>query len=401
MGRIDPRIAAVLAAAVLVCVAGGAQRPVDVDGVQAAVRAFRDGRYELAEQIALELANRPGEPVPRAWLVVAAARQQRERHASAARAYRLFLGSCDSPRLREYARRRLRTCEAGPADEPAAGTPSDELSPQELERLRRVSDRVYAESSEHFVVRARNPELARLLIRRAEAALRRICGVLLGGQAYPHSVDVYVWADRDEYRLHAVDAPDYSGGNFTIRHTPEGVVRRIDLTQLDADGRFDVLMLDRVLPHELCHLVTHEYFGDAHCPLFLDEGLAMLAEAETDNARVLLAGSACAAERGLPLGRLFLCDRRAVDDVAVFYAESFSFVEYVHRRLTREQFRRFLEQVKGGCTVAEALQRALHLPPDESFLPALADAWESHAIAQAQYLRALRGQPGLLDGTPR
>ncbi|MFP3937718.1 MAG: peptidase MA family metallohydrolase [Phycisphaerae bacterium] len=399
MAKNDLRVSAAVVTVLLLLIpsTGRCMDPVDVDGVQAALRAYRAGRHRLSEQLALELADRSGEPVPRAWLIAAEARRKLGRATSATEAYRQFLASCESPRLREYVQRRLR--ETSPRDRQNVGPElvAEALAPREMDELGSVDREQYVETTEHFVVRAHNARLARLVARRAEQSLRGICGVLLGGQAWPHTVDIHVWADREHFRRHAEDAPDYSGGNFTIRYGPEGIVRRIDLTQLDEEANFEAVMIDRVLPHELSHLVLHEFFGESHCPLFLDEGLAMLAEAEADDNRIVLAGAALAAGRHIPMPQLFLTTREDLDDPAVFYAQAFSFVEYLRGRMSRGQFRRFLENVKSGSPFAEAVQRALYVPPDEEFLSKLAAAWQDYAVAQAQYIRALRGEPGLLE----
>lgn len=397
MARTDSLIVAVLPIAVFATLAGGSMRAVDIDGMQAAIQAYRNGQYDLAEGLAQDLTENETDPVPRAWLILAEVRRHRGQYDRAAEAYRQYLASCDSARLRRYVRRRLQECEAPPPTTNNPSTPSERLTPSELAELAEVRDRIYTESSEHFIVRAPNPKVARLVTELAEDSLRRICGVILGGQAWPHTVEIYVWADREQFLKHAEDAPEYAGGSFTLRYTPDGIVRRIDLTQMDSDGTFDAAMLDRKLPHELAHLVIHEFFGESHCPLFLDEGLAMLAEAEVDHKRILLAGSALAAGDGGSLDRLFRSDRADLDDPEVFYAKSFSFVSFLHERMTQEQFRRFLEHVKAGSTIEDAIQRALRIPPDESFLPQLAAAWEDHAIAEAQYLRALDVGEGILE----
>ena len=75
----------------------------------------------------------------------------------------------------------------------------------------------------------------------------------------------------------------------------------------------------------------------------------------------------------------------------MFYAQSSSFVEFLRGRLSAEQFRDFLEHIKGGCTVVDAIQRSLYLPADATFLSSLASAWEDHAVEQAQFMEALAG----------
>lgn len=367
------------------------------EGIQRALHSLEVGQYTQAEQQALALATDAVPPAPRAWAIVASSRQRRGQYASAARAHRLFLAAATHETAREYAVQQIQTCEQAlqPVRDRTVAAPSRRLSRDDLRRLAEVHDRTYTESSEHFVVQARNSRLARFVAAEAERALDRICRVILVGREYPHSVTINVWPDRRTYRANADDAPEWAGGSFGIVARDGLVTRRIDLTQRQADGQFDTRMLDRVLPHEMCHLVVQEYFGDSTCPLFLNEGLAMLAEAEPDGARAELAAKTLAGRSGLTLGWLLLAGRGDLNQPGVFYAESYSFVEFLRDRLSPQQFRAFLEEVKGGCTVAEALQRALYLPSGDSFLADLAAAWEDHAAAQGLFFQALSGHAAL------
>ncbi len=167
------------------------------------------------------------------------------------------------------------------------------------------------------------------------------------------------------------------------------MVRRIDLTQLNDRRQFDVAMLDRVLPHEVCHLVLAEYFGDAWCPLPINEGLAMMAEAAPENDRILLASAVLTSNKKISLRELLAADRIKPDQAPAFYAESHSLISYLHHRLTAKQFRDLLANVKDGSHFSEALQQALFLPHDEKFLAKFSEAWQADAIRQGQFLRAL------------
>jgi len=339
----------------------------------------------------MALAVQQGDASPRSWLIVAAARQRQQRYGAAIRAYRLFLESCESRELRDYVVEQMQLCRAVAESAAAPAAPTKQLTAGKLRELAAVSNDTCTESSEHFVVRAKNAKLARLVAAEAEDALKRICGVILAGQDYPHSVEIYVWPDRRDYLAHATDSPEWSGGCFSFIVRNGETTRRIDLTQRDEQGRFAAIMLEAVLPHEMCHLVLREYFGDAVCPVFLNEGLAMLAESRIDSERTVLAGTALMGEKGIPLARLLAFRRDQMTDPAVFYAESFSFTWYLHRRLTKRQFKAFLEHLKGGCPVADGLQRALYVAPSNGFMVSLARAWKSHAVQEAQNLRILRG----------
>jgi len=358
--------------------------------LQDALAKLHAGQLSQAEADALVLASRSDRSATRAWLVVGEARQKRGKYAEAVRAYRSFLANCTSADLRQYATSQIVQCEShqgGPANLPVA--PSKRLKPAELAQLAKVGKEMLTETTEHFVVRARNARLAKLMATEAEASLRRICGYILAGQAYPHTVAINIWADQKDFAAHARNAPEWAGGSFSIVSENGVSTRRIDLTQCNAQGRFDTIMLDRVLPHEMCHLVLQEYFGDVQCPLVLNEGLATLAESETDNARVMLAGVALGGRDGASLDDLFARQRYSMGDPAVFYAKSFTFTEFIRSRMTQTQFREFLSHVKDGCAIGDAIQRALCVPDNDEFVPALGREWQDRTVIQAQFLRAL------------
>jgi hypothetical protein len=359
-------------------------------GIDEALADLQAGRLQQAERIAFALANDQSGQYPRTWLIVATVRQRQMRYGLAIRAYRKFLSSCDSTELRNYVLDQIGACKSALEPQEPPKAPSKRLTAAELEKLAIIDRIIYTESTEHFVVRTRNAVLAKLVAAEAESSLRRICRELLGGQEYPHSVDIYVWADRADYLANApASAPEWSGGSFTILYEGDFPTRRIDLTQLDPEGRLDAVMLDRILPHEMCHLVVREFFGDRPCPLAVNEGLAMLAEAEVDNERVILAGKALMGQNRISVEKLLVAEPTGMSSKEVFYAESFSFLDYVHSRLTRRQFKAFLEYVKSDCPVGEAIQRALYMPSSDAFMPDLEAAWEEQAIADRQVLEAI------------
>ena len=382
-------LALCLLAAVIGLPARGADPPVPaVEGIQQGLTALSEGDGRLAEQIALAVTRSPDRGAWRAWLIVATARERLGRKDEAADAYREFMSRCADPGERAYAAGCARRCDRAKAAPAADG--SRRLTDDDLARLAEVADQTFTESSEHFVVRARNAELARIVARQAEADLERICGTLLGGQAYPHTVDIHIWTDVAEYRRHATSAAEWSGGSYRLARGEDGfMIRRIDLTQLDAQRRFDPAVLDRVLPHEMCHLVIGELFGGAHCPLAINEGMAMMAEATTHNGRIRLAGAAVATGAATDLSALLRLGR--CDDVNpdVFYALSYSLMAFLHSRLTAGQFRETLGHLKDGLALDEALQRALYEPPNEEFLASLERSWRAEVLRQSQFLQAL------------
>ena len=363
-------------------------------GIQQALSALERGDNQSAQQIAASVIRSGGQGCWRAWLIVACAQRRSRRYKQACESYRQFLASCRNPSERNYVVGQIKKCTqaARKPDQAEVLPASKTISPARIKKLSLFSGRRSVESSEHFVVRAYNSDLAKLTAEHAESALERICRIILSGQDYPHSVDIYIWPTIADYRARVNRRLEFSHGSFSLARDESGrTVRRIDLVQLDGNGKFDVALLDRVLPHELCHLVFAEFLGDAPCPLALNEGLAMLAQASVDNSRLRLVGAAMTVGKAIPLEDLLMIQRGRPERMDLFYAESFSLVEYLYRNMSQQQFHEMLVNIKEGCCLSEALQRALCMPDDENFLKSLSLAWRNDAIKQWQFLKALDG----------
>lgn len=386
-----PLLISVLISAMCFSLAGTVSEPLPGDGIQQSLAALSAGQAERAERLAAEVVAGESEGAWRAWLIVASARYRLGRYARAEEAYRQFMALCRSPVERAYVMAQIDRCRLANAESARPVMISEQLSARRRAELSTVDNRRFTESSEHFVVRAHNSDLAKLIVKQADIALGRICRIILSGQDYPHSVSIYVWPDVSEYRKHAVAGPEWSGGSFSLRQDDSGqIIRRIDLTQLGKDGLLDTAMFAHVLPHEMCHLVQAEFFGDSPCPMVLSEGLAMMAEAHVDNSRILLVGAALAGDKKIPLQKLLGTDRYDTDKAAVFYAESFSLTAYLHKRMTPDQFGEMLNHIKTGYLLDEAIQRSLYVPADAAFLERLSAAWEAEALRQWQFLKALK-----------
>ena len=373
---------------------GATPRQRHIAGIQAALERLRAGQHYRAELIATELTEDEAF-TGRAWLIVAESEFRRGEPSKALAAYQQFLKTCDSVSARQYVVARMATCRQADQTPTPTAVPSDSLTDRQKASLAAVDTRTHTATSRHFVVQAHNAAVAKLVADEGEQALSRICGDILP-QEYPHTVEVFVWADHKDYLANAPNAPEWSGGSFSIDVRNGVIYRRIDLTQLDEQRKFSTVMLDRVLPHEMCHLVLKEYFGDAACPLFLNEGLAMLAESGLHTQRLILAGAALAGDEKIPLEKLLVAARPDHNHEGVFYAEALSFTEFLHSRLTRQQFKTFLAAVKDDCAVADALQRALYVAPRPDFLATVAAAWEARAVRQGQFLKALQAPATLV-----
>ncbi|MBS3820671.1 MAG: hypothetical protein GVY16_00170 [Planctomycetes bacterium] len=352
--------------------------------------------YPQAERLAVDAARDRRQPQPRGWLVAAVACKRSGRHAEAETALRRFLATRPGDAMRRYAERQLR----GLTDARDDDVPSleERLSPLEKNVFAVVETEPSIERSEHFTVHGWNKGLLELIAREAEAEMARLREQILPAEApIALAADIHVWPDREAYRKNAPHAPADSLGCAAPRRQPDDG-HRIDLLQRNDDGELSIPMLTNVLPHEICHLMIEEFMAQAvpgrrnaaRLPLAMKEGLAGLAENDGSNEQTELAGAAAAAEQHIPLEDLLDIDRyEQAAPPALFYAESYSFVDFLHSRLNRRQFGELLKHLRRGRDVHDALQRTLATPDDRHFAETLEAAWRDHAILQAQMLQIL------------
>nr|WP_290669435.1 peptidase MA family metallohydrolase [Ardenticatena sp.] len=129
--------------------------------------------------------------------------------------------------------------------------------------------------------------------------------------------------------------------------------------QIIGEGEYD--WMQRVIPHEISHLIFHQALQDALAtpPAWFNEGLAMYNEpgdfGEKERTRLREA-----AQNGelLPLSRLqgnFGADSREVN---LAYIQSWGMVDFLIRDCGKDGLRRLIAELNNDVTMDEALQRA-------------------------------------------
>lgn len=146
------------------------------------------------------------------------------------------------------------------------------------------------------------------------------------------------------------------GEVYESRLTTLGARIAPDIIVLRVDGRRP--LVEEILAHELSHLVLDASFAEPYvdAPLWLDEGLAMLAEGplEAEEKRTLQA--AIESDKLLSIRSLTSFPGRA-ELVPLAYAESHDVVSFLIDRYGRAKFQHFLRQLGDGrATVDEVLQ---------------------------------------------
>jgi hypothetical protein len=355
------------------------------------VELYREGKLEeAANRFEYELRTNPANT--RAMLFLAITDQKLGQWEEAVKNWQAYLATQPPQREAafierqlEYSRRQLALSgvdeDDGQFPLAVAKPPSEKLSREDFDGLAEDEAKIFTEITSHFRVQARNVRLAKLIAEEAEFALERITRQLLRQEAYPHTVDIYVWRDPTEMREQGI-IPEWGSAGFTVTKKEGGeTVRRIDLCQLTAEGKFDHDLFPRALPHELCHVVISEFFGNRDCPLWLHEGLARLAEAgevnrhEETMVRFLREG------QEIPLRELFAMKRYEPERTSLFYAESASVTKYLFARLSDAQVASFLDHIKEGQDPIRALERTLVLATVPDRAEKLQAAWKKSLLA--------------------
>ncbi|MBI5725439.1 MAG: hypothetical protein HZA50_15895 [Planctomycetes bacterium] len=376
-----------IAAPVAITVAAESRSDKSVELIQKALALLESGNENAAQQAAMPAANAGGEQGARAWLIIATARYRLGELESAIEAYDLCRKTSSSKTIRDYAFDRALTVrkEIRTRLKPETG----EIPQDAAKRLAKVEQVFHFASAPNIFVRARNPELARVIASRAQILLEKAWYGLGAEIKYPHQIRIFVHADRHEYAAAAPPSPDWSCATARVDNIDGKLIPRIDLTQLDENGQFDSRLLDRILPHELCHLAVSEYFGPDRCPLFLTEGLAMMAEKAGDPSRQILAGQSFMADDATGINDL-VSQEMPLRKPELFYSLSYSLVEFLHSRMSSAQFKAFLNHIRTGCPFSHAVQRAMGISYEEGFIALLAETWKKHSMQQSALLQAVQ-----------
>jgi hypothetical protein len=122
-------------------------------------------------------------------------------------------------------------------------------------------------------------------------------------------------------------------------------------------GPEDELELQRQLPHELMHVMLYRLVGEQteNLPAWLVEGLASIAEIypNPDYANVL--AKSASEDRLIPLESLCPALPRDASGAFLAYAESASFVRFLHRTYGATAIRGLVDQYKNGLGCSEGV----------------------------------------------
>ena len=140
--------------------------------------------------------------------------------------------------------------------------------------------------------------------------------------------------------------------------------------------------LDGLLPHEISHLILHDFVGfNRNIPIWFDEGVAELNESDKKNTAHQVMTKLIAQNQFIPLEVLMRWDiRRETDSkkVSVFYAQSVSVVDFLIHEYGSDAFSFLCRNLKDGKDMEEAIRVAY------------SGSLDSVAIVQEKWMRDMK-----------
>ena len=185
-------------------------------------------------------------------------------------------------------------------------------------------------------------------------------------------VKIIIFPDRQSFAAHT-NQPPWSRG-LADRYS-DLFQSRVIITY-----RQEHNFLDGLLPHEISHLVLWDFVGfDTPLPAWFEEGVAQLNEAgRTAEARQQMRPLALGGKH-MPFDVFMAYDIRRENDihnVAVFYSQSVSVVDFMMREFGSAAFAHFCRLLREGRNFEDALKAAYH--PGLQSIFDLERRWISH-----------------------
>ena len=166
-------------------------------------------------------------------------------------------------------------------------------------------------------------------------------------------LEIYIY--REDQALQAV--LPHAGGTWAAAYSlPEQGLAVVTVSP----GAGARLEMEREIPHELAHLMLYQInpHGYQHLPVWLVEGLATAAETYPNSAYTSALEEALTQKETIPLENLCTALPRDPAHIELAYAESASFVRYLHNRYGTSGLRTLLGHYHDGKGCSQALTAA-------------------------------------------
>lgn len=215
-----------------------------------------------------------------------------------------------------------------------------------------------------------NQSFAEELLAACEGALDRLATDT--GVSLEKPVKAYIYANSQDLQGAMIFPRGWEGG---AAYTEYGIiVLGISQAQLDWGKRASA--------HELAHLVVHQVTFSPYStilPTWLDEGLAMYAEGETEPEFQKWLQKAITEQKLISIRTLSSAFSANAEEAYISYAESDSIVRFLIQNYGKDKIFELLDLLKRGNTYDEALIQAYGFDMEE-----LDTQWRAYITSKAQ-----------------
>ena len=169
----------------------------------------------------------------------------------------------------------------------------------------------------------------------------------------PNPTRIYVYPNATDLQGAMLDQLSWVAGH--------AIVDQGTITISVAPGPEQDYELDRQIPHELMHILTYQVAQDGYqrLPVWFTEGLASLAETTPNPDYQSALTQAVDTQTLIPIASL--CNAFPPDASGAFlaYAESASFVRYIHQKYGTTAFQKLITNYQNGLGCEEGVNAAL------------------------------------------
>jgi hypothetical protein len=203
-------------------------------------------------------------------------------------------------------------------------------SPDESKKARKPEPKAEAGTltTQNFTIIHSDRALAERVAKAAEAArdtqVRRWSDPANPIPAWSSKCEIHLYPTAEVFSRDTGQRPDSAGFSTMSMSDGKVVARRINL-RADHPN-----VVRAVLPHEVTHVVLADLFPDKQIPRWADEGLAVLAEPEKEQAlRAADLEQPLASNKLFAPGDLFTMDYPKSDAWSLYYAQSVSMTRFL------------------------------------------------------------------------
>ena len=236
--------------------------------------------------------------------------------------------------------------------------------------------------TEHFVFtyHAGSEAVIQRLARPSEAMRQRVCREI-GVRCFDGPIRVHLATSQPEFRREQLGNRGGTRGNDGHLDWAAGIAYpRQGFILLRSDRR-ELLTIDEIFHHEVSHIAVRRGVGHRFLPRWFVEGLAILQAGEPVLGRIKTASQAALTGNLIPIRELEFRFPPAGPQVALAYAESVLFLQWLLTEIDDGGHRQLVRHVARGERFADAFVAIFGDTPD-----ALWSTWRVSLLERASWL---------------